>query len=93
MDYEKVVKIAQSLSFTTFLILCLVVMSYGMVRLYTDIRVDATQVQVSLQSMSKLDQDVGALVQRVDRLVAVCYPRSSAGLPGGLISPVIPTDR
>jgi len=93
MDYEKVVKIAQSLSFTTFLILCLVVMSYGMVRLYTDIRVDTVQVQMSLQSVSRLDQDVGALVQRVDRLVAVCYPRSGASLPSGFLGPVIPTDR
>jgi len=93
MDYDKIVKVAQNLSFTTFLILCLAIMSYGMVRLYNDIRVDATQVQSSLQSVTRLNQDVEALVRRVDRLVEVCYPRSGANLPGSLLGPVVPTDR
>lgn len=93
MDYERIVKLAQNISFTTFLILCLAIMSYGIVRLYTDSRSELTQVQTGLQSVNQLDSDVETLVRKVDRLIEVCYPRSGIQSPAVSGLSILPVDR
>jgi len=66
IDFERFVKIAQSLSFTTFLILSVTAMSYAMLHLYTDTRTDWGQVQVNAQNIGQMSTNVEELVSKID---------------------------
>ena len=69
IDFERFIKIAQSLSFTTFLILSVTAMSYAMFHLYTDTRTDWGQVQVNAQNIGQMSTNVEELVGKIDSLL------------------------
>jgi len=69
IDFERFVKLAQSLSFTTFLILSVGGMSYAMFHLYTDTRTDWGQVQVNAQNIGQMSTNVEELVGKIDSLL------------------------
>ena len=66
---EDWLKIAQNLSFTGFLILCVGVLAYALYRLYLITQTDWSQVQANTQSIVQLNQSVAALTAKVDQLV------------------------
>lgn len=88
-------KIAQNLSFTGFLILCVGVLAYALYRLYLDTQTDWNQVQANTQNIAQLNQSVEALVTKVDQLVTQLHtsnhvaPALSASLP---VPPVAPAN-
>lgn len=69
LDYEKLLKLIQGLSFTTFLILLVIAMSYAVMHLYTDNRSDWNQVQINTQNIAQMSDKVDALVNKIDKLI------------------------
>lgn len=69
LDYERLLKLIQGLSFTTFLILLVVAMSYAVTHLYTDSRSDWNQVQANTQNINQMSDKVDELIGRIDKLV------------------------
>ena len=85
MDYEKIIKVMQQLTFTTFLILCVAVTSYAITRLYVDGRADWDKVQINSQKIDKLDDDIQRLVDRLNKLIEI-----ELGKIGTPRSPMLP---
>lgn len=69
MTYEKLIKIVQQITFTTFLILCVAVMAYAIFRMYIDSRMDWERLSMFTDQIEQLDNDIERLIERVDRLV------------------------
>lgn len=69
MEYERWIKMAQNLSFTTFLIVCVGIMSYGIVELYSDNRAGYERVEASVKTIEQLNVNFDRLIERLDRLL------------------------
>lgn len=81
LNFEKVIKLVQQISFTTFLILCVAVMAYAVTRLYTDSRNDWDKVQLNSQKLELLDRDITLLIARINKLIDLLAGQSDPKLP------------
>lgn len=74
-------KLIDSLSFTSFLILCVGVLAYALYRLYLYGRTDWSQIQQNTQDISQLNQNVVALVAKMDQLITEIHLASHIPTP------------
>lgn len=65
IDFTQLVKLAQGLSFKTFLIVCVAVLSYAVVHLYQDNQAAWAQVQANTNSAAQVSQKVEVLVTHI----------------------------
>ena len=70
-------KLAENLSFTGFLILCVGALAYALYRLYLFSRNDWTQVQQNSQDIAQLNQSVAALIAKIDQLIGEMHSKSA----------------
>jgi len=90
IDYAQIVKLAGSLSFQTFLIVCVGVLSYALVHLYQDNQAAFPQLAANTNAVVQIGQQVEALTTRINALesglqvclrIAPAHGVAASGLP------------
>ena len=95
IDPQEWLKIAQNLSFTSFLLLCVGVLTYALYRLYLYNRIDWIQVQQNANAIAQMNQNIGQLIAKIDQLInelhATQHLAASASFRPNFIAPTANT--
>jgi len=93
IDPQEWLKIAQNLSFTSFLLLCVGVLAYALYRLYLYSRTDWAQVQQNADTVAQMNQNIAQLITKIDQLINELHTTqrltTSASLTTSLIPPTV----